>query len=214
MAVLHVGAGRSASILECMRLKLTIAFLGFVLFARPASAQLFEAGFTITSAQWSEFDGTDLGLGGRLTFRPISFIGFDADLAWYLQEFPEAPEFSGSRFEGLFGITLGPQLGGLRPFLKGAYGFLNSSAAPRDIPCITIFPPPLFCVMAAGQTLPAFEFGGGLQFDVSTRGFLRVDIGSRWLQYPAPSFDSEMAIHDRSYWGARSRLSFGGGVKF
>jgi hypothetical protein len=197
-----------------MRWKLAFAFLAFVLVARSASAQLFEAGVNIISAQWSEFDGSDYGLGGRFTFRPLRFIGFDADLAWYLQEFPDDPEFSGSRFEGLFGVTLGPQLGGLRPFVKGAYGFLNSSAAPEPLPCITIFPPPLFCVMAEGHSLPAFEFGGGVQLDVSTRGFIRVDIGSRWLRYPGPSFDSEMEVHDRNYWGARSRLSFGGGVKF
>jgi hypothetical protein len=195
-------------------MRLTLAFLALVLFARPASAQLFEAGFNITSAQWSEFDGSDYGIGGRLTFKPLRFIGFDADFAWYLQEFPDAPEFSGSRFEGLFGVTLGPQLGGLRPFVKGAYGFLNSSAAPESFPCITIFPPPLACVMAEGHTLPAFEFGGGLHFDVSSRGFIRVDVGSRWLRYPGPSFDSDMEIHDRDFWGARSRVSLGGGVKF
>jgi hypothetical protein len=195
-------------------MRLILAFLALVLVARPASAQLFEAGFNITSAQWSEFDGSDYGIGGRLTFKPLPFIGFDADLAWYLQEFPDAPEFSAGRFEGLFGVTLGPQLGGLRPFVKGAYGFLNSSDAPESFPCITIFPPPLSCVMAEGHSLPAFEFGGGLQFDVSSRGFLRVDVGSRWLRYPGPSFDSDMEIHERDFWGARSRISFGGGVKF
>ena len=195
-------------------MRLTVACLAFLLLARPASAQLFEAGFNITTAQWSEFDGTDYGIGGRLTFRPLRLIGFDADLAWYPQEFPEAPEFSGGRFEGLFGVTVGPQLGGLRPFVKAAYGFLSSSEAPDEFPCITIFPPPLFCTLAAGHTLPAFEIGGGLQFDVSTSGFLRIDIGNRWLQYPGPSFDRDMEIHEQDFWGSRSRFTFGGGVKF
>lgn len=195
-------------------MRLTLAFLAFLLFAQPASAQLFEAGFNITTAQWSEFDGTDYGIGGRLTFRPLRFIGFDADLAWYLQEFPEAPEFSAGRFEGLFGVTLGPQLGGLRPFVKAAYGFLNSSAAPEPFPCIAIFPPTIYCVMAEGHSMPAFEFGGGLQFDVSSRGFIRVDIGSRWLRYPGPAIDTDLERRDSNFWGARSRISFGGGVKF
>src|SRR5688572_27363090 len=116
MPVLHGRSGRSASNLECMRL--TLAFLAFVFFAQPASAQLFEAGVNITTAQWSEFDGTDYGIGGRFTFRPLRFIGFDADLAWYPADFAEENAFSSSRFEGLFGVTLGPQLGGLRPFVK------------------------------------------------------------------------------------------------
>lgn len=197
-----------------MRLKSTLAFLAFVLVAQPASAQLFEAGFNVTTAQWSEFEGTDYGIGGRFTFRPLRFIGFDADLAWYPSDFPDEIAFSGSRFEGLFGVTLGPQLGGLRPFIKGAYGFVNTSDAPQAFPCITIFPPTLICLMAQGQSLPAVEFGGGLQFDVGGSGFVRVDIGSRWLRYPGPSFDRELEIHDRNFWGARSRISFGGGVKF
>ena len=195
-------------------MRLTVAFLAFVLLARPAWAQLFEAGLNITTAQWSEFDGTDYGIGGRFTFRPLRFIGFDADLAWYPSDFPEESSFSSSRFEGLFGITLGPQLGALRPFVKAAYGFLQTSDAPEPIACITIFPPPVQCVMTEGQSLPAFEIGGGLQFDVGARGFMRVDIGSRWLRYPGPSFDSEMEVHEHNYWGARSRLGFAGGVKF
>jgi hypothetical protein len=195
-------------------MRLTVLFLAFVSLARPASAQLFEAGFNIATAQWSEFDGTDYGIGGRFTIKPLPFIGFDADLMWYPSDFPEEISFSSSRFEGLFGMTLGPQLGGLRPFLKGSYGFVNTTDAPNPFPCITIFPPPIHCAMAEGQSLPAFEFGGGLQFDLSSRGFMRVDISSRWLRYPGPSFDRDLEVHDRNYWGARSRFTFGGGVKF
>ena len=193
---------------------LTVALVSFLLlFASSAAAQPFEAGIHITSSQWSEFDGSDWGIGGRFTFKPLPLIGFDADLTWYPQEFPETPEFSRRRVEGLFGITVGPQLGGLRPFVKGSYGFLNSGSAPEPFPCIAIFPPPLSCVMAEGHTLPAFEFGGGLQFDVGDRSFIRADITSRWLRYPGPSF-SDLELHDEDFWGARSRLSFGAGVKF
>ena len=197
-----------------MRLNLSAAFLAFVLLASPASAQLFEAGFNITTAQWSEFEGTDYGIGGRFTVKPLRFIGFDADFAWYPGDFPDEIEFSGSRFEGLFGVTLGPQLGGLRPFLKTAYGFLRTSDAPDPIPCPAIFPPPILCVMTEGQTLPAFEIGGGLQFDVGGNGFVRVDIGSRFLNYPGPAIDTEGEARQDNFWGARSRLSFGGGIKF
>ena len=193
---------------------LPVALVSFVLlFASTAAAQSFEAGIHIASAQWSEFDGSDWGLGGRLTFRPLRLIGFDADLTWYPQEFPESPEFSSRRVEGLFGVTVGPQLGGLRPFVKASYGFLNSASAPEPFPCIAIFPPPLSCVMAEGHTLPAFEVGGGVQFDVGDRSFIRADIGSRWLRYPGPSF-SGRDLNDGDFWGARSRISFGGGVKF
>lgn len=189
------------------------AFLLVLLVSTTASAQPIEAGIHITSAQWSEFDGSDWGIGGRFTLRPLRFIGFDADLVFYPQEFPENPEFSGRRLEALFGITAGPQLGALRPFVKASYGFLNSGSAPEPFPCIAIFPPPLSCVMAEGHTLPAFEIGGGVQVDVGDRSFIRADIGSRWLRYPGPSF-SGRELHDEDFWGARSRISVGAGVKF
>jgi hypothetical protein len=68
--------------------------------------------------------------------------------------------------------------------------------------------------MAEGHSLPALEFGGGFEFDVSSRGFVRIDIGSRWLRYPGPAIDADREVRDSNFWGARSRLSFGGGVKF
>ena len=65
-------------------------------------AQSFEASVHFASSQWSEFDGNDLGLGGRLTWKPSSMIGVDADLTWYPSDFLRtASPFSGSRFEGL-----------------------------------------------------------------------------------------------------------------
>ena len=191
--------------------------VAIVVFLLPysVSAQSFEAGVHLPVAQWSDFDGTEVGIGGRITWKPSSLVGVDADLAWYPSEFPpDTLAFSASRFEGLFGVTVGPQIDRVRPFVKIAGGFLRSSEAPEPFACIAIFPPPLACLMAAGQTLPAVELGGGLQFDVPSRTFARVDIAGRWLQYPGPSFRSFPTVREEEFWGSGMRLSFGAGVRF
>ena len=186
-----------------------------VLLPYSVSAQSFEAGIHVPVSQWGEFDGTDTGIGARLTWQPSSLIGVDADLAWYPGDFPSGNfAFSGSRVEGLFGVTAGPRVDRLRPFAKIAAGFLRSSEAPEPFACIAIFPPPLNCLMAAGHTMPAIEIGGGVQFDVASRTFARVDVSGRWLRYPGPSFSTFPALREGEFWGAGLRLSFGAGVRF
>jgi hypothetical protein len=189
-------------------------FVVVVLASPAATAQSFEAGAHLAVAQWSEFDGTDVGFGGRFTFKPSSLLGVDADLTWYPSDFPgDDISFSGSRFEGLFGVTAGPRLNRIRPFAKAAAGLLRSSAAPRPFACITIFPPPLVCLMGEGQTMPAFEFGGGVEIDATDRTFLRVDAGARMLLYPGPSF-ADRELRDEDFWGTAFRFAIGLGFRF
>ena len=181
----------------------------------PARAQSFEAGAHITASQWSEFDGNDVGVGGRFTWKPSSLIGMDADLSWYPSDFPDRVAFTGSRIEGLFGVTAGPRLSRTRPFARAGAGFVRSSEAPEPFPCIAIFPPPLICLMAAGHTMRAFEFGGGVEIDVTGRTFVRVDAGARMLRYPGPSFQNGLReIRDENFWGTALRFTVGAGVRW
>src|SRR6187431_2072431 len=118
-----------------------VAFTLAVLTAVPALAQSFEASVHLASSQWSEFDGTDIGVGGRFTWKPSAVIGVDADLTWYPGEFPpDGIPFSGNRFEGLFGVTAGPHLAGFRPFAKVGAGFMNVGGSDAPFACVTIFP--------------------------------------------------------------------------
>lgn len=179
-----------------------------------AHSQTFEGGVHLAASQWSEFDGSDLGLGGRLTWKPTSLIGVDADLTWYPSDFADRPAFSGSRVEGLFGVTVGPQVNRIRPFAKAAAGFLRSSEAPEPFPCIAIFPPPINCLMAAGHTLPAYELGGGVAIDMTPSTFLRIDAADRILKYPGPSFDQDFEVRNEGFFGHALRFTIGGGVRF
>src|SRR5262245_52419535 len=123
----------------------------------------FDVGAQVVSANSDQFDESETGCGGRIAWYPVSLIGVEAEVNLFPSEFPEQVPFSGRRVEGLFGVTVGPRLGFIRPFAKFRPGFVNMSEAPEPFACIAIFPPPLACSLAAGQTLAAFDLGGGLE---------------------------------------------------
>src|SRR5262249_18298870 len=122
--------------------------------------------------------------------------------------------FSGSRFEGLFGATVGPRVDRLRPFAKAAAGFLRVAESPEPLTCIGTFPLPLACLMAVGQTLPAIEIGGGLEHSPTSATFVRVDVADRMLRYPAPTLDRNLEERDDRFWGHALRITFGAGIRF
>jgi hypothetical protein len=201
-----------------MRFASVLFVLGLLLVPITARAQSFEASVNVVASQWSEFDGTDLGVGGRFTWKPVPLVGVDAEFAWYPGEFPpDAIPFTQNHVEGLFGVTVGPRFDRVRPFGKFAAGFLHTSSTQQFIACIAIYPPPLTCLMANSQTLPAMDLGGGVELSVSDRTFVRVDATARMLKYPGPTIifgarDSE--VRDGDFWGAAFRFTAGGGFRF
>ena len=183
--------------------------------SNPAVAQTLQLDAHVTSSKWSEFDSADNGFGGRLTFKPVSLIGIEADVTWYPSEYePDGVAFSRNRTEGLLGITVGPKIDRIRPFAKVAAGFLKVGATPGAFACIAIFPPPLNCSLASGDTLQAVEIGGGIEFDASRRFFIRGDIADRILKYPGPTFDSNFEIREDGFFGHAVRFTLGAGIRF
>ena len=192
------------------------AIASFVFLLDPTSifAQSFEAGGHFASSRWSEFEGSDNGVGGRLTWNASSLIGVDAEVTWYPSDFTDSVSFSRRRVEGLFGATIGPRIDRVRPFAKVAAGFLNIAPTSGGFACIAIFPPPLSCLLAGGETLPAVEFGGGLIVDATDRTFVRIDVSDRMLKYPGPTFDDNFEIRDDAFFGHALRLTLGAGIRF
>ena len=169
----------------------------------------------LAASQWSEFDGSDLGLGGRLTWKPASLIGVDADLTWYPSDFPDRIAFSGNRFEGLFGVTVGPQLEShppVRESRRGISALVRSAGAVsmhRDLSTATQLPDGSG-THDAGVSRSAAEW----RFDARRRTFLRVDVADRILEYPGPSFDPNFERRDDGFFGHALRFTIGGGVRF
>jgi hypothetical protein len=185
--------------------------------ATPAGAQdgQFEVGVQVASAQSGQFDAGDTGIGGRIGWRPMSVVGFEAELSIYPRHFPGDTPFSRARVEGLFGATAGVTIGRIRPFARVRPGFVDVHEAPDPFPCILIYPPPLQCEMASGRTLFALDVGGGVAVTLTPRTFVRVDLGDRLVRYPGPVFEMEpRQIHDDAFFGHDFRFAAGAGLRF
>lgn len=197
---------------------IVVASLLVFLCARPLAAQsdeyAFEAAIHLGTSVSSEFEGTDVGGGGRLSWRPIALLGVEGEFTFYPGEFADQPAFSGGRVEGLFGATAGPRLGRVRPFVKLRPGFLTFREASEPIACILIFPPPLNCTLAEGRTVFALDIGGGVEWFPSGRTVIRVDAGDRALRYPSPVIDSDGSVRDESFFSHDFRFAVGGGLRF
>ena len=183
--------------------------------ASPAAAQSarFDAGVPVTWAHSGEFDATTVGVGGRFAWHPSSLVGVEGEFNVYPSDWPERFAFSDGQREGLFGVTVGPRLGPVRPFAKIRAGFLNISPAGRPFPCVLIFPPPLSCQLAAeGDTLLALDYGGGVE--IGGRGFLRVEAGDRPVAYEREGLGPQGQIDRHRSWSHDFRFSVGAGLRF
>jgi hypothetical protein len=189
-----------------------VVALVILLMPALASAQdRFDVGALVAVARSSEFDATDTGLGGRFSWHPGSLVGAEAEMTLYPASFPNANGFSRSRIEGLFGVTVGPRLPGVRPFARVRPGFLTFRGQP--VVCILIFPPPLSCELATGRTLFALDLGGGVELFPASRAVIRADVGDRILKYPGPSFRNSRTTQD-SFYSHDFRVSAGAGLRF
>ena len=163
--------------------------------AQPVARQ-FQVGGHAATARSGEFEETDVGIGGRIAWLPSGLFSVEAELTHYPSDYPDDLPFSRARWEGLFGVTIGWTFDRVRPFAKLRPGFLNIREAPEPIACIAIFPPPLACTLAAGQTLFALDVGGGVDVSLTPRTFIRVDAGDRLVRYKGPVFDQNRAVRE------------------
>jgi hypothetical protein len=184
--------------------------------AQPRQGR-FEIGAQLTSTTSGEFDQGDIGVGGRFSWHPAhpaALVGIEAEIDRYPSDFPDRQPFSRGRTEGLFGVTVGPRLDRLRPFAKLRPGFVRFQEAPHPFACILIFPPPLACALASGQTVFALDIGGGVELFTTRKTFVRVEGGDRLLKYPGPVFDSSRMAEDNGFFSHDFRFAIGGGLRF
>jgi hypothetical protein len=196
----------------------SVALLASLLFvltlpAAAAAQTRFDAGVHVSFLNSGEFDASTTGVGGRVAWYPSSWLGAEAEVTFYPADFPDGRAFTSSQREGLFGVTIGPRLGWVRPFARVRPGFVTLAGAPAPFPCILIFPPPIACQLAGGATLAAFDLGGGVQFG-SSRAFLRVDVGDRMVRYTGPVIDEQREVRRDAFWGHDSRVAVGAGIVF
>jgi len=178
-------------------------------------ADRFQLGGQVTVASSSELATTDVGFGARFSWKPTALIGTEAELSFYPEDLgPDNARFSRGRVEGLFGVTVGPRIGSLRPFAKLRPGFVTFREAPEPFPCILIFPPPLSCALGTGATAFALDVGGGVEFLPAARTFFRMDVSDRMVRYPGPAFDGDGTPHEDAFYGHDFGFAAAAGVRF
>jgi hypothetical protein len=181
--------------------------------AHSADERRADANLEIATTRYGEFEETAVGIGARLSYRALDWLAIDAGLVFAPGELGRVA-FSGSQREGLFGVRAGPRLGEGSVYASLRAGFVTFSDAPEPIPCIAIFPPPLQCVLAAGHTAFAVQFGGGGEIPLGARGLLRLEIGDLMVQYPGPALASGEAVLEESFWRHNFRAALSVGLRF
>lgn len=200
-----------------MRRPLAVLATIVLVSARPApvaAQDRLQLGAQVSSAVSGQFDRADLGVGGRLSWHPFDLLGVESEITFYPGSYPDRRPFSSDRLEGLFGVTVGPRFERFRPFLRARAGVLKVGEAPEPIACIQIFPPPLACRLASGDTLRALDVGGGVAVFATPMTFLRVDVGDRLIRYPGPVFDAGGTRRDGAFFSHDFRLAAGAGLRF
>lgn len=199
---------------------IAVCFALMVLMTGRALAQgppeRLQVGAQITTARSGQFDATELGIGGRLSWHPTTLLGFESEIDLYPADFPgDGFSFSAARLEGLFGVTAGPRLSRVRPFARLRAGFLRYSPPTEGFPCVAIFPPPLNCLMASAGTRAIFDVGGGVEVFTGGRTFVRIDAGDRMVRLPAPTFVNGLStLREKEFLSHDFRVGIGGGLRW
>ena len=138
--------------------------VGALLVAAPAQAQDRRGDVSLQGSvrDLHEFDETEWGLGARLSYRFSRWFAADGEVNVFPAD-AGSPAFSGSRLEGLAGLRVGPHLGRIGVYLALRGGAVRFSEAPEPFACILIFPPPLECAMAGGETVPSVQASLGFE---------------------------------------------------
>ena len=168
------------------------------------------------AASWTdydEFDDTSFGLGLTASRRITSWLAADAQIGFSPSDLGR-PAISASRFEGFLGLRAGPRLGAHQVYAAIRPGFVNSADAPEPIVCIAIFPPPLGCALATGETLFGTQLMGGLELVPSERTVVRVEAGSLLLKYPGPAIARDGETFDDALWSHNLRFGLSVGLRF
>lgn len=179
-----------------------------------ANDDRIEFGGQFVVTRESEFDSTDPGFGARFGLRLTRGVFLDTELNYFPGDLTEERPFSAHRLEGLFGVRVGRRWEKAGVFGKFRSGFLSFGESSEAFPCILIFPPPLECALAGGDTVLAFDFGGVVELYPSARSFIRFDAGDQMLRFQGPVLRSNGEPVEDSFFGHNFRFTIGVGARF
>lgn len=188
-----------------------------LLVACPAPVQALDrrgdVSLQVSVRSLSEFDETEAGLGARLSYRLSRWLAAEGEVSVFPADVG-SPAFSGSRLEGLAGVRGGPHLGRTGVFLALRAGAVRFSEAPEPFACILIYPPPLACAIAAGDTVPTVHLAGGFEAYPRDRLVVRVEAGDQLLRYSGPALTADRDIIEKGLWSHNFKATASVGLRF
>jgi len=197
-----------------MSLLALITFTGMIpVAAAQTSAHKSEIGMQVVLLEQRAFSKADCGFGGRFTFYPVSHIGLEAEFDFFPRNLGKPIAFSSRRSEALFGVKAGVRSSRFGVFGRLRPGLAHFSSAPQPIACITIYPPPLECAIAAGKTNFALDMGGGLEMFPLGRSIIRIDLGDAMIRFHGPALTKQGAF-TRDFDVHNFQLNVGFGIRF
>lgn len=135
----------------------------------------FEVGAHFSSLRYDDYGDylTEPGVGGRFGFNLNKYAALEAEVNFYPRAHENDPTVSGRKTLALFGLKLGLRRGRFGLFVKGRPGFIHFSRR-LQFSCVGLDEEP-DCELS--RTNAAFDLGGVVEYHVSPRLFLRVDVG-------------------------------------
>ena len=129
----------------------------------------------------------DTGVGGRFTFNFTDNIAIEAEGNYYTRNRRDLPNPSGHMFQGQFGAKIGKRFDKWGVFGKARPGFVGFTQVSELVGTHSIVVLGNTFVVGdfrvAKQFYPSFDVGGVVEFYISPRWMVRVDVGDTIIRY-------------------------------
>jgi hypothetical protein len=181
--------------------------------AARGDERAWDASVGASGTHYDEFEDWSPGITVSLSRRLAPWLGADAQLGFSPSDLGDAG-FSASRVEGFLGLSGGPRFGRHQAYAAVRPGFVRFAEAPEPIACIAIYPPPLVCAIAGGDTVFGLQLGAGAQINPSPRSVVRVEAATLLLRYPGPASTRDRSTLDDALWIHNLRLALSVGLRF
>jgi hypothetical protein len=177
--------------------------------AQPAAPRV-EIGAQISTLRLTDFDATNAGLGGRVSYDLAPWVAAEGEFSFFptdeiavLGSALNGPDFRvvhrRQRAEAFFGLKLGTRFERFGVFAKVRPGFANLTH--REMECVGAPCPllTLLLVQPVYRTELAVDVGGVLEFYPSSRVIARVDLGDTIMRHRStapPCWIGECTSHN------------------
>ena len=169
-----------------------VSVCGATTAAAQSPAPRFEIGIQATMLRFSDFDRTNTGIGGRVTFELTPWAALEAEGNVTPDDdilIPNAPAFADiqvayrrRRADAFFGMKIGHRLEKLGVFAKVRPGFVRQTD--RGIECVGTDCARILMLFLQPEyrTEFAMDMGGGVEFYPSRRTVARVEVGDTMIR--------------------------------